>query len=421
MPRYKLKYGKTLDEEREAIRPLLLRYFEENGKLDERGIKVCDYLPTFYALRNIIICDESHKPPKYDVKPLYEFIGKSINEEYYNTYFNRTEIEDDKEFKRLKCYIEIFIAFNEKLPIFKEIIEQNIRAYTLSKKKTLIEFYISLGYKELVNKSTLKIKNTKEKSDEQILSDFKRVINTYGQISCKEFSRYDLASYSTYKARFNVKSYYDLLKLIGIEPIIINECHLHGYEIADIKNSVLANYYKYKKELGHIPTLQEITTYSKILNLPYLCNYFTLYWNGYTEFLIDIGDYKKSKSRIFISKDNVKCFSRYELLFVNYFYDNNIEYEKEIWYKKVIPNFERDWRFDFYLPQHDIYVEFFGITGNDKYNKRVIEKQNVCVENNINLLSLFPQDIIDNNFDMASVFYSKVNNENINHEYRKSN
>jgi hypothetical protein len=74
-------------------------------------------------------------------------------------------------------------------------------------------------------------------------------------------------------------------------------------------------------------------------------------------------------------------------------------------YYEVIKNFDKRWRFDFYLPSYNLYIEIFGIEGKKNYNEKVISKQNVCKENNINLVSIFPMDFINNNYKAEEILH----------------
>ncbi len=48
---------------------------------------------------------------------------------------------------------------------------------------------------------------------------------------------------------------------------------------------------------------------------------------------------------------------------------------------------------DFYLPDFDIFIEFFGLASNKKYNKRMKEKMVKYQKAKIKLISLFPSSI----------------------------
>ena len=81
-------------------------------------------------------------------------------------------------------------------------------------------------------------------------------------------------------------------------------------------------------------------------------------------------------------------------------------------YKKYIKNFNKRYKFDFTLHINNkvLFIEIFGITGNKNYDSKIKEKIKLCKENNLILLALYPNDIINNNFeDFYSIVLNKLN------------
>lgn len=82
--------------------------------------------------------------------------------------------------------------------------------------------------------------------------------------------------------------------------------------------------------------------------------------------------------------DNNKYRSNLEAIFVNKYLLNKFTYE----YEKPYPNWFRV--SDFYLPEKDLYIEVAG-----GLRPEVIkEKIKFCVDNNLNLLVVYPNDIL---------------------------
>lgn len=59
---------------------------------------------------------------------------------------------------------------------------------------------------------------------------------------------------------------------------------------------------------------------------------------------------------------------------------------------------------DFYLPSHDLVIEYWGLSGNDKYEASKRDKINFYKTNGVNFLELFPQDI----YMISEVLKSKL-------------
>ena len=59
-------------------------------------------------------------------------------------------------------------------------------------------------------------------------------------------------------------------------------------------------------------------------------------------------------------------------------------------------NRPRLYRPDFYLPTHNLYVEYFGRVGNHDYDQRTTQKLAAYEANNLNVLPLFPWHLAQN-------------------------
>ena len=49
---------------------------------------------------------------------------------------------------------------------------------------------------------------------------------------------------------------------------------------------------------------------------------------------------------------------------------------------------------DFYLPEFNLYIEYFGRVGNQDYDLRTAEKQAAYAANNLNILPVYPWDLM---------------------------
>ena len=96
---------------------------------------------------------------------------------------------------------------------------------------------------------------------------------------------------------------------------------------------------------------------------------------------------------IYISDDGHKCYSRMELYVDNFLFHNKIEHEKDVKYpfhKKLNINTKKscDWK-----TSDDKYIELFGLMRKNNYANRKEEKEELCKEFGLNLISLFPEDL----------------------------
>lgn len=80
----------------------------------------------------------------------------------------------------------------------------------------------------------------------------------------------------------------------------------------------------------------------------------------------------------------------------NWFYRNKIKhyYESEIISKRFWEGGKsRYYLPDFYLPKFGIYVEYWGLAGDESYDNRTIEKQQYYEKRKIKLMNLYPPDL----------------------------
>ncbi len=113
-------------------------------------------------------------------------------------------------------------------------------------------------------------------------------------------------------------------------------------------------------------------------------------------------------------ENNIKCDdghlvkSQQEALIDNYLYSHNIRhaYEKEI---HIDNNPEHSLHPDFYLPDLDIYIEHFGIAGNQKYEEMKQYKIPLYKKSGITLICTTNKDInnLSANLERKLKFFKK--------------
>lgn len=80
--------------------------------------------------------------------------------------------------------------------------------------------------------------------------------------------------------------------------------------------------------------------------------------------------------------------SRAEMLIDNFLYYNKIVHAYE---KKV--NIDEPMFCDFFIPNHNIYIEFWGLEENEKYKERKKRKQDLYAKYKFKLIELFDKDL----------------------------
>ncbi len=92
---------------------------------------------------------------------------------------------------------------------------------------------------------------------------------------------------------------------------------------------------------------------------------------------------------IIICKDGHKVRSYPELLIDNFLYFNGIKHKSN---EKVL---DTRYMYDFYIPELNLYIEYWGIEGSQTYCKRRDKKLKIYEDNNLNLVSIRPTEDIN--------------------------
>lgn len=240
--------------------------------------------------------------------------------------------------------------------------------------------------------------NVLKKSKEDMLSELINLRNELGRTPfTDELIKYGLSEYKTYLRKFNM-TYNELVQSLGWET--------NGNFTAEIPKEELYSKFKvlYKK-LGRIPTWGDIrseddypsdtTFYSKCGSILDICKYLNI--------PIDNSFLRLNKSGCgfsFIDKKGDFCRSYPEMIITNLLIENNIKYIKEKKYAEVIPEDQTKRRFDWYLPDYEICIEYFGLfTENPqgdmlvKYHMKTKDKIKTCKNNDVTLLDLYKDDL----------------------------
>jgi hypothetical protein len=181
--------------------------------------------------------------------------------------------------------------------------------------------------------------------------------------------------------------------------IVINFCEQNGLQIIksrknleDYSNGFLLDALKRKfSDFNRCPTSEEIQKDCRLPSIDIYYDRFGSFSNAcYLAGLEpNIGIYGTPC----YSKNGDKCYSVAEQIITNYFIDNNIKYEKECEYYKIIPNVRCGIVMDWYI-SHTI-VEYFGMQKFENYRLKTKMKQKICKENNMKIISIFPEDMKD--------------------------
>lgn len=115
-------------------------------------------------------------------------------------------------------------------------------------------------------------------------------------------------------------------------------------------------------------------------------NFFGSWLNVLTEAgVLEDGTRKRSRGIQTIARDGHVCLSLGEKTIDDWLYAHHITHEKEPKYPEY--NFRADFKVG------NLFIEFFGLVGDPDYDKRIAQKKRLCLENNIELLAIYPKDL----------------------------
>lgn len=347
----------------------IYNFYNQHGRIVVRDLKSANNLPTIAAityfwgsfqncLRDLGIFQDSYcfnRKCKTDKQMLDEL---SV---FTNNYLKE----------------HLYLPTEEVVDLCKEI--SSVSTYT-KRFGGLKNAYALIGYSDDFN-------------HKQFLSDIKRryieYCNKYGRILnsrditniCKTNEMYAVQTIID-----NFGSLSEFQRECGFTPTRI------GRSIKD--EEALDLLIRLRNELGRVPLQDDVDNCNWIPSSGYYHKRFGSYKNA----LKAIG---LNSTKTYESMSGVKCNSQYELKIANSLEKHKIVYEKELMYKSVIPNFTKSYRFDFAFEygNEKYYIEFFGITGIQSYDDKTKEKIELCNNNSINLISLFPDDIYGKTYD----------------------
>lgn len=220
----------------------------------------------------------------------------------------------------------------------------------------------------------------------------KRMLNKYFELQSilgrvpdsrdiEEYSRNNEGFYSMSTYENNFGSLYNLQITADVIPTRIGRNKSNEDMISDL--------IWLEKELGRTPHYLDLANYDNLAN----SIKYTKEFGSFSEALSLAGMIPNVNT--YRTKKGTKCLSYYELIITDWFEDNDIEFEKEVLYKKVVLEDTTLRRFDWMVTtsKNIYYIEMFGIIGREDYLNKTKCKIVDCKNYGINLIALYPDDL----------------------------
>lgn len=387
---------------------------------------VIDFMDTCYwdpPLKNI---PSLHKVKKNPKKFLMNFLGNICNEgATLKLEMNKPLIEIINKYWTEECNVE-FKEFLSKYGFFADKVFVDLKLKKLMGEDNFLKFHYELRKNSKLFKIRLCYKYSKY---HQYKKTTKLTVTAIPYLyaeslkyrwmlkpkiiikKCKYCGKDFIPIFPNYwnKNIENIVKYYPIKKSINE----INFCYIHFPPLFSWKEDSTLFLKKLIKLIGFIPpqNLHEDYSYLRGLNRQnfekaiILLNHLSPYskiikgvplngkkYDSWIELLMDMGILKKDgvlKTAMgykCVAEDGHLCNSISEKIIDDWLYRNNIPHEKEVRYpgKKA---FRADWKVGEY------FIEFWGLEGQENYDKKMRVKRKIAKEYNIPLIEIFCEDI----------------------------
>ena len=354
---------------KEEIIELVKQWYQQHGKIRIRDLRHKNGLPSVTQVTNIFGTFQ---------ECLIES-GIGIDESISHL-FNRESLTEEELLNRFKKFVEEHLKTHMYLPTSDEVDAEK----SLPVMSTIIARYGSFDkIYEMIGYDRAKYNNDVLEND--MLYKYKKACANYGHtLSSREITRISQEKncdfYATEMYLNHFGTLHNLQELCGLNKTYPGKnC---------TREEMIKLLLWLSKELERVPIERDLIQYP---NMPSAKSYYSEF--GTFSSAIKCAGLKST--RIYKTKNGVTCRSLYELKLAQVLESYQINFVNEVMYKTVIPNFDRLYRFDFVIDIFDkkYYIELFGITGNEKYEKRKQEKINLCTKYNIPLIELYQEDI----------------------------
>lgn len=219
----------------------------------------------------------------------------------------------------------------------------------------------------------------------------------------EEYSRkFKNGWYSMSSYEFHFGSLYELQILCGFTPTVIGR--------NKSKQDLLDDLIRISEELERTPSQNDLKYFHDVASSAKYSDEFGS-WNE----AIKLAGLKPNNN-MYYSNGGIECLSYYELVFTNMLEEYSLKFLKEEPYRKYI-NTNRLYRFDYVIDLDDqkLFVEIFGITCRPDYKEKTNIKINICKENQLNLIEIYPYDFTSyKTNEIYKMFLNKTNYTNNN-------
>lgn len=315
----------------------------------------------------------------------------------------RAEVVDEEYFKTMEDRVPLsleaianYYKENDEAPTVEEY-ELIAKRENLAHRKAL-EMVLGKRFTEICMQH-LGVANQYKRDKEQLLQDLMSLKKKLGRAPmANELTAYGLAEKKQYYRTFKM-TYNQLVESLGWE-LSSNKMHFKSID------ELLADYKKLYSELGRIPFYDDINKVEWMSSSRTYKKYFTdlpAIWE-----LLNISVDKELIEKSYgtgttcLDNNGGICRSYPEMIITNLLIDLELNFEKDVLYRTLIPNLRNKINADWILSDFNIVIEYFGLFSVKqlhkdnrigRYSRKVLKKLSICKRHNIEVIELYPEDL----------------------------
>ena len=247
------------------------------------------------------------------------------------------------------------------------------------------------GYENVIKSFGLEPPSQYAKENERKKEEVKKFVLSFYKENGRNPMVKEIVSNTNVNKEFIMKQlggYRNFVESLGIKHYKPNTgSHLYGMDknffIDTFKNA-------YKKP----PTVSYFLKTREEKGVPFSVDALQSVFGSYVNFILECE--MKPNSTMYsnknVSNDGHICDSFSEMEIDDFLFENKISHEHHVKYKKIIKDYKSRMVSDFLLSDGTV-VEYFGLIGQPKYDKKVKKKVNVLEKNNIRYIAIYPKDL----------------------------
>lgn len=361
---------------------IIKKYHEEIGFPTQREFKSSNGLPSSVTYFNRF----------GSFKKAIELAGIDIPDEKQKLFKRNNDYASEEIKGEFDILVDLYLIDNVTLPPIEYFNNSDFISESLLYRRygTKQEIYKSMGYNlEEFNENRMK---------EDMINKYLEIKDILGYLpNSRDINRFSKGNKYYYTMTTYINHFKNLSKLqryLGELPTVL------GKNISN--EEILKGLYQLKDELKRVPSQIDINECSYLPRVPSILN--KLNYAYLVDLQMDLFGETVEINHKYITNNGTKCLSTFEYIVAQVIEKCKYDFGKDIKYKKYITTLFSNHTVDFVIHKNNKYyfIEVFGLMTYPEYAEKAKWKIQLCKDNNIPLLELYPKDISMSQFDELS-------------------